>query len=216
MIGNPIAAEVANSVLTQCINWAYRDIASRYPHIVVRPRANFNTVSGTATYNLPSPFSNTEGVIHQVWDRTNRVQLERLGERRASEQDSEGVASPLRARPTAYAHWSDGLQLYPTPDAVYSIQVIGKRTVADLSAGGDTTLLSSVWDMGILLWSEWHYYNAIKKDIPKAQQAFNTFKIWMADRPLEANEEKYAMDSGVELPTLGRGLDRGYDWDHED
>ena len=153
--------------------------------------------------------------VMKVYNRTAAKRLTKLGDRGAGEQDNLSVPDAnTQGNPVSYARWGEGIQLYPQPDGVYQIEVYTKRQVTSLSADGDTPVIPTSWHNGIVLLARWYYYDSIG-DLPKAEYAYNTFKLWLADKPVEIEEEKSDIDSGVAIPTLARPTSR-LDFDHDE
>lgn len=94
-------------------------------------KASVVTVSGTQAYTLPTDFVRLQSLV----DDPNNVQL--------------SIASPkqfdkyptVNGAPYLYALSEQGLLLYPTPDAVYTLTLRYWKDPVDLSADGDISAL---------------------------------------------------------------------------
>lgn len=105
------------------------------------------------------------------------------------------------------------MQLFPTPDAVYTIEFLYRVIPAVLGADGDVPGVPPAWHRGIAIYATYMYYADQGKDQQKATFAFNEFSAWAKTKPVEMQEEMTDMDQGVELPTLGEGSAQRLDFD---
>ena len=76
-IGNPGTGEVPDATLTEHLNNAYRDVATKFSHPKSRKLCSFPTEADTSGYGLPA----ATGGILKVWDDTNKKRLEKIGPR---------------------------------------------------------------------------------------------------------------------------------------
>ncbi len=206
-VGNPTTVDVPDADLTQHVNTAYRDISNKYRFHKVRKLCTFPTVAGTRRYGLPTDCA----AVIRVRDTTNEVRLEKLDDMRAAHL----IDTDVEGKPTQYTRYRDWLDLHPTPDDVYTIEVFYKGEIVDLSADGDDPVLPTSWHEGIIKLAKYYYYDE-QGDIPKATSAFNAYELWASRQPIEVDEEKVDFDSGVSLPTLGNVLGPRLDFDHAD
>lgn len=207
IIGSPSVGNVPDATLTEMINLGYRQIATRYRFHRNRVKATFQTVATTATYNLNA----ADLIVYEVWNKTNGYRLKKVDHLNLFKVD-DSVAYPTNTgRPRMYYRDGITLVLYPTPDAVYTIEMITQRDITDLSVAGDVPILPVTWHEAIVLWARWQYFDSIV-DYPKAQYAYNALQQWLQTRPNEFDEENQAFREAVEIPTLTNGR-RGSDFD---
>lgn len=205
-IGNPTIVDVPDSVLDQELNAAYQDIVDRYRFHKARKRCQFDTVIGQARYDLPSDVLS----VFRVKDMTNNVKLTKWGDRQLS------VADVTEAKPTRYVRYRDYIELWPTPDGVYTIEVYYKYAHGKMTADDDQPGLPSVWHEGIMVKAKYNYYMNIANDQPKAVMAYEGWKLWVQDKPTEIDEESVDIDSGVEVVPLSTPITERLDFDHAD
>jgi len=195
-IGNPSITDVPDANLTTHLNDSYREIANKFKFHLVRSRYDFSTVIGTRLYNLPT--GSVAILKAQNLTALNEGRIEKLDDRRRAETTITGVTGP----PTGYIRYQNQIELDPTPDAVYSIRLILKSGITDLSLDADTPVLPVSWHEGIIKLAKYNYYANEQNDLPKATFAKQDFKDWLVDQPTEIDEEKVDFDSGVSLPEL--------------
>lgn len=204
-VGNPTTTQVTDADMLAFVNLGYRHLANRYRFRQMRSRTTVATVASQRAYTLPAG----AGSILRVRDTTNQVKLTKLGDRRAAEL----LDVDVTGKPTNYILYDTTYELHPTPDGVYNIELYYKLTITDLAAG-DTPLIPESWHPGILTLAKYYYWDD-QGDLVKATAALNLFNAWVREQPVELDEEKSDLDSGVELPTLG-GSTKGLDFDHSD
>ena len=213
LIGNPSQTSIPDSRLTELINQAYRDIATRYRFHKVRTIATFATVDGTKRYTLPTDC----GVLMKVWDQTSRKKLGKLDNRDFSEKDAQDTG--ITSQPTNYYRTRDWIELFPIPDGVYTIAIQYKTTIADMVADADTPAIPLPWHIGICYYARWVYYDE-EGNLEKTQYYLNQWNLCVNTMPVEVDEELFAdMDKGVRLPELAewRGSAAvGLDFDHSE
>lgn len=98
------------------------------------------------------------------WVETIRAQI--VGDTSRLELVSDGALADMRAarndvsgKPTHYAHTAGGLELFPTPDAEYSVEIVYYAKVPTLSATATTNwLLSAAPDV--------YLYGALTQSAP--------------------------------------------------
>lgn len=203
-IGNPTTAAIPDATLDIYLNGAYRDIAEKYKFHKARRLCRFDTVSGSDKYDLPTD----TGTILKVRNVTDEERL-RMYDRNEIFENVEEDGKPLY-----WAHIRDWIQLFPTPDGVYTIEMWYKAGVFDLSDANPTPIMPASWHEAIPLLARHKYYDDAG-DMGKAINALNIYKNWVQDKPVEVNEEKQEIDRGVIIPTLARGVRSRVDFDEE-
>jgi hypothetical protein len=202
-IGNPSAADVPDSVLNGHINDAAEEIQDKYSFVRLRKRARFTTTAGTDKY-LISPLTE---IIYKVWDRTNKLELVKVGANYVASREFDGLPN---AKPRFYARFEDYVQLLGdgggAPDGAYDIEMLYRAKFATMTDDTHEPEVPEPWHKGISLLAAYNYYDADGKDAAKAQAQWLAWRNWVADKPVEAHEETEAIDSGVELPGLAAGV----------
>lgn len=210
-VGNPTTADVPDATLTDLINRSIEEIEDRYRFRNNRKNSSFTTVASQPSYNLPSDFLN----VMAVGDTTNGVKLEQKDDQwflsnRGQFYDSAGVA--YEGKPLYYIPYRGYITLLPVPDASsYAIRVSYKNAYVPLATGTDEPLIPSVWTEGILKLARAKFYDD-RQDSAKHQQYYNDWKTWVAEKPVEVDEDNFwDNQQGVIIPTLAPAQPR-LDW----
>lgn len=201
-VGNPSQTDIPDTPnLDQYINDAYQEIFNKYKSRRRRARARFTTTIGQDKYNL----AGTTDVVYKVWDRTNGLELEYIGISKLSEKDYDASPNNLvqNAKPLQWTVMETYLQLLPPPDGAYVIEFVYKVIFSSLVQPTDIPVVPEYWHRGIVMLASAIYYEDAAGDQEKAAFHRGLFKDWVSDLPLEAHEQTEAIDSGVEVPTLG-------------
>lgn len=215
-IGNPTTVDVTDQDLNQLLNDSMKDITGRFRFHKARKRCSFWTVNGQGRYGLPV---DCESVL-RLWDMTNRLKLEKIGDRQFSSQTN--LADTV-AKPEKYVRYRDYVELYPIPDQGtsaeaqdgYEIEVYYKYKQALLTDNSDVPGIPDSWHLGIVLYAK-YLYRMNQDDIPKQQAALEVWKIWVQDKPTEIDEESVDIDSGVDVLTLSQRSSPRQDFNHAD
>ncbi|HEY6022396.1 MAG TPA: hypothetical protein VIY48_21815 [Candidatus Paceibacterota bacterium] len=206
-IGNPSAASIPDATLDLFINAAYTDIVEKNKFHKARKLCRFDSVTDQDKYTLPS---DVYAIIH-VRDRTNEQRLIK----RDAQQIFEVFGSATTGLPRYYAHLRGWIQIFPTPNGVYSIEVLYRSSLTALSDTNPTPEIPASWHEAIPLLARHKYYDDTG-DVSKSLYALNLYKDWIKDKPVEVNQELRDLDSGVRIPSLERNYPRRSAWDAED
>jgi hypothetical protein len=203
-IGSPSVADVPDANLNGHINDAYQEIFNKYKFKRRRARARFTTVIGADKYDL----STLTDIVYKVWDRTNGKELTFVGTNVLSERDYDASPNALvqNARPEQYAHVETYLQILPPPDGLYVIELVYRVLFTTLVNDSDLPIIPANWHRGIVILAAHHHFDDEGGDVAKATYHGGAFDKWVADQPVEEHEETEAIDTGVEVPTLGQQL----------
>lgn len=209
-IGNPSVANKPEADLTEVLNMAYRQIASKFRFQTVRDRYTISTSLATTDYALQS----TDLVVYEVWNKTTGNELRKYGMHQLPQIDATTLEPTDRGEPVAWYRDGNTLQIYPSPDAVYVLELVVKFRPGLLALDADVPVIEDLWHEGIVMLARWYHWD-MTQDFPKAQQAMNNYKLWLADKPNEFDEENEALDQPVEVGGMGhrrppiRGVRRG-------
>ena len=206
-IGNPTTTDVADAVITGHINDAYEEIRDKFKHTRGRKREQFTTTVSVGRYKI----SDVTEVVYKAWDRTNDRELTYVGINTLTEEDFDDA---LIGKPLKFARFEDFVQLLPVPDGAYVIELYLKEFFTAMVGVNDVPDLPSAWHRGVCILASFNYYDVDGGDAVKSAYHMQVYKNWLSDKPVEAHEETEGIDSGVELPSLGRAITKSLDFDH--
>ena len=221
-VGNPTISDVADIVLNRFINESLRHIGDRYPFHGARNIQTFPTVVGTKRYQLPTDC----GTLMRVWNATERHRIHRRDMKdyaNHEEQDTGVTGDPYhyhRLGTTDNAgDYTDWIQFNPIPDAIYTVGLFYKTSIADLAIDADAPTIPVTWHTGIVKYARYLFYDETQ-DWQRSQFAFSTWTLWLQDKPVELQQELLFDDAGlIEVPTLGGFTETGgrrLDFDNAD
>jgi hypothetical protein len=205
-IGNPTTTDTLDSVLDGEINAAYTDIVDRYRFHLARKRCRFDTIAGEARYDLPTDVL----VVMRLSDITNYRKLIKWGDRQLNSVDN----YTAQGKPIYYVRYRNWVELSPIPDGIYTIEVFYKYAHAPITDDQQIPNIPLSWHEGIVLMAKHKYYSNIENDQVKAAMAYESFKLWVSDKPTEIDEESVDIDSGVEIVPLSKPTTERLDFDH--
>lgn len=208
-LGNVTAGDASDTELDRLLNDAMREIMDKYPFHSSRSVTTFPTVIGSKRYTVPTDMAS----LLKVWNATSRMRVRKADMRFMSQTEDQDTT--VTGKPLKYTRELDWIQFYPIPDAVYTISLFYKNTIADLVGDGAIPLIPEAWHKGIILLARYTFYDE-RQDAGKAGYALNAYKIWLSDKPSEIAEESIDKDEAVEVPTLSRHHRPCLDFDHRD
>lgn len=200
LVNNPATADQPASTLYECLNLGNADLCDRINFRELRTRLRFDTDDQHNLYTLPADFYEVKHIRYADSDDRGG-ELEKVSDRIAFELDSGSVAG----RPQYYRIWGKEIQLYPPPDDVYTIEIVGRQKPAVMAAPTDIPDIPVSWHYGIVKLGCWYYWDGIGvKNLTAAKDALESFNVWATGRKKPFNSELDSLEQAVEVPTLGR------------
>ena len=127
--------------------------------------------------------------------------LDKAGDRAVATQHR-----PLRfSRPRKYIRYRNYVELVPTPDGEYLMEVFFNVNAKPLVDDQDEPVLPPSWHEGIYLRAKWWFYTD-SGDLAQATHALNSYTLWLSDKPSEIEEETVDFDSPAEVLVRGDHL----------
>lgn len=128
-------ASIGNSTILQFINDTNREICNRYEWDFMQTTVSFNTTASDSSYPLSGVATDIQKLVNL---RITTDGSERWLKPINTEQFDRHIADPSSATagvPDYYYLWNDVIYLYPTPDAVYTIEARYLKTPTTLESG---------------------------------------------------------------------------------
>jgi hypothetical protein len=138
------------SRITQFINDGYKLVCQRVGWYGNETTDAISTVAGTASYSWPQNFSR----MRSLFDTTRHVELEYVSQRLI---DRSGTSN---GAPVFYAIYAGSITLWPTPDAVYSLEMRYWSLPNDLVNDSDSPNFPATWHKLLWIYATWQCYEA--------------------------------------------------------
>lgn len=155
-----------SSRINQFINDGLGLIAARVDYYGEEAVQDFTTVSGTASYAWPADFARGRSLR----DTNRSIEMQAVSLR---DIDRSTVAN---GAPYAYATDGAMMHLYPTPDAVYNLELRYWKLLPSLVNDTDVPAIPARWHKLLWLYATWQCYES--EDDPNMgqywQNRFNT------------------------------------------
>lgn len=171
MIGgrSDLAGSTASLLANQALNVVWEEL----PHALQEKLAVSSTTSGEEKITLPSDFGEVIGLSN-----TSSVPPRLLRAKNVYDIDS---GSTALGEPTAYVLYADWLELYPSPDSAYSLQLRYRAEPSVLTGTDKESSLATRFDYAWLLKSAELFCNHLG-DFEQAQQWGAQYISYMASR----------------------------------
>jgi hypothetical protein len=119
-------------IYTLCTDWWF-----------LKDTGTISTVSGTSVYSLPNSVPNVKNLREVYISGSNKMHG-------ISSFEATDLSSTTIGEPTKFWHYdrssgTDRIKFYPTPDAVYTVNVAGITAPSSLTANADIPTLPTEW-----------------------------------------------------------------------
>lgn len=136
--------------IDQYLNDALALIARRVDYYIDEATSTFATVSGQSVYAWPAGLAR----MRSLNDTDRRVEMEYVSLRDIDRSGNSNGA------PYYYALTGPNIQLYPTPDAPYNMEMRYWAMPAPLVDDNDTSTLPADWDHMLWVYATWMCYES--------------------------------------------------------
>jgi hypothetical protein len=189
------------------LNDKYQDIARRFPwSSLINNDYTFNTVAGTATYDLPADFEQEIFVMNTTdGEKLLRYSEPNWWQERFAAYSAGSIAS---GNPTKYIilKESSKIQLDPKPDAIKVMAFPYKKTITALSGNTDAVVIPDIeviMEYGAIGEAE-----AYKKQYQKADYFFQRYEDALSKRVIQEkslqNQLYQRISQGYQVPNVKR------------
>lgn len=181
------------SEASRLVNLAYDEIASRYNvYQGLEKTAASSTTSGGNVVSLPSDFvfsiSNTLYIPSNSTQSSTGTQVVPLRMRDSRWLDAQQISgddsgtNTVGGIPEAYIVFGNVMQLWPSPNSSYSMQLRYSAKNPTLVAMSDVPVIDSRWHVGIV-YKAWSLMEASRDNPQAAAIAQNTYLNYMTSTP---------------------------------
>lgn len=180
----------ALSDATFYLNMAYSEIVSVVGHTPLEALAISSTTSGGKRYQVPPDFGSAIAVtlFHGSTSTdtnsrtTTAIPLNQHDPRWLDAQDPAGSASP--GIPSDYVAFSTWLEVWPSPNSAYSLQLRYNAKPTTLVNSNDTPLLDERWHPG-LIYKTTELLEASRGNVEGEAMARNRYVNFMTAQPTD-------------------------------
>lgn len=147
-------SDISQSVVSQMANESYFEVASSIEPAYQERIAVSSTTSGENKIDLPTDYFeliNTSLIWRESWSTASSVLSSHKTLNRVSTSyvDANGVL-PV-GTPQSYALYNNWLELYPSPDSAYSLQMRYRSMVTDMLETSAVPSVATVYRQAILI-----------------------------------------------------------------
>lgn len=139
-------SDLSTSDVSFWANVAYQEVAAATSHAGDETLAVASTIVGEPRVALPEDFAEPISILLRLSD--SATTLTKVDPARID------AAAPSSGAPVQYAFYNRWLELYPTPDEAYTLQLRYRAAPSDLSELDDIPSLSTPWRHAVLLRTE--------------------------------------------------------------
>ena len=152
-------ADIPLSTVSFWVNQAYQAVAEVAPHALQECLAVSSTTSGENRFQLPSDFKEILSLSYLTAGGSSARTLRRISPARADIQDPDviGVSGE-------YVQYNDFLELWPSPNSAYSLQLRYRQWVEDMVSLASVPSVSTPYRYAILLKAEQHLHEDLGND----------------------------------------------------
>lgn len=187
-------SDISASVVSQRINMAYFEVANAGEFALTERIAVSSTTSGENKIDLPTDFGEPINLsMKWSWSTSSSaVSSTKTLTRVTPSQIDASNALPV-GEPEAYAFYNTWLELYPSPDSGYSLQIRYRSMVTDMMSASDVPSISTPARHAVYLKGKQFLYNYLG-DRNAASQSEQEYLNYMSR--LKSDEYKRQMGEG--------------------
>lgn len=147
--------DIPASTVSQRVNQAYFEVAGSIENRLSERLAVSSTTSGENRIDLPTDCDEILGLsMIWNWSASTSVTSNRKNLRRMSGADVDAVGFLPVGEPDGYVPFNTWIELSPSPNSAYSLQMRYRSMVTDMSALSDVPSIGTNWRPAILLKTE--------------------------------------------------------------
>ncbi len=141
-------SDIAASDVSFYVNMAYQEIAAAQPHALLETLTVSSTTSGENRIELPADCMEITMLSWLTTDIGSAMTLRRIS------TDQVDAVNTAQGKPSQYALYSNWLELWPSPDSSYSLQMRYIAYPSDMTATTMVPSLATEWRPAVLYLSE--------------------------------------------------------------
>jgi hypothetical protein len=174
------------SIVSFWANAAYFEVADKVQHAMHERLAVSSTTSGENRIDLPVDFGSPMVFsLNWSWSTLSNGQRSYQTLTPISAIEYDAMAEVPVGIPTRYVLFSDWMELHPSPDSGYSVQLRYRSMATDMVATSDIPSMSTPWRHAVLLKLEQHLHEHVG-NLPAAMAAERRFISYAESTPTDA------------------------------
>ena len=150
---------IPQSTASLWVNQAYQEVSEVVPHALQECIAISSTTSGENRFQLPSDYKEILSLSYLTATGSSARTLRRISPARADIQDPDSLGVSEE-----YVQYNDFLELWPSPNSAYSLQLRYRQWVSDLVSTSSIPSLATPYRYAILLKAEQHLHEYLNND----------------------------------------------------
>lgn len=199
-------SDIAASTVSRLVNEAYQEVWYAAEPALSEKKAYSSTTTGDATVDLPTDF-NAPLQVTLIWQPSWSTLSSAYSSHRTlkltSAADMAGKNSQPSGVPVEVSFFSTVLQLWPSPNSAYSVELLYRSTLTDMSLTTDVPSMESSWRPAILRKAEEKIY-AFLQDYTSEQAAAIRYQAFVSGLETTQAKRHQAKMSGMHVtPAYG-------------
>ncbi len=190
------------------VNMAWQEVAQIAERNLAERIAVSSTTTGENRIDLPADFDSPINISITTSDHGSGKTLTRIS---ASVADQSGF-DPI-GRPQRYVLYHNFLELHPSPDSGYSLQLRYRSFATDLLALTDVPSCSTPWRKAILYKTEAEIYRFIEDEVRAAQRdaVYVNYVAALENDAVRRQRDESGMRANLVYPDIRRRSKRSFD-----
>lgn len=183
-------ADISASDASFWINQAYFAVAQSEEHALLENTAVSSTTSGEDTIALPADF-NAPISLSYLTNVGNSTRT--LRQMSPHEKDAKFSLNEIGI-PEYYVLYNDNIELHPSPNSAYSLQLRYKSLTTDMAALTDVPSLSTEFRFAVFLKAKEYMWENLLMDPDRADRARNEYLDYITSIPSDNDKRLKTQD----------------------
>lgn len=197
--------DLAQSLVSRFVNESYMEVAVETQPEMLEKIAVSSTTTGENRISLPSDFYEpiTATLIWNSWSTSSSAHSSYYTLKRIGLADMDAKNPQPSGVPIEVAFFNDWLELYPSPNSAYSLQIRYRSQVTDMTALGDVPSVGTPWRRAIVIKTKKRIFDYVQ-DAAGSMSAETEYQQYVSKlRSDEARRQQMISPAGVK-PLYGR------------
>jgi hypothetical protein len=196
-------ADIDASIVSRFVNESYMEVALETSPEALEKIAVSSTTTGENRISLPTDFYEpiSASLIYQPsWSTSSSAHSSHYTLKRVAVADMDARNPQPSGTPIEIAFYNDWMELYPSPNSAYSLQIRYRSQVTDMSATTDVPSVGTPWRRAIVIKTKARIYDFVG-DSAGAQSAELEYLKYVSKLKTDA-ARRQAMESEIGMKPL--------------